>query len=176
MANSQYRLQYVSGTLPTWCSPGRPEFWLGPLSLCLAVFLFLFLFLSFLSKRSATMDRGTAVPFFGPNILTERLSNIKHGWNPIIFCDPTYSGVPSIVRVCAKRFHPHYSGHPHYMISGLNSAGRRTIRDITGIKHCKGYVQPTRRMTVAQRLCTQQGDRIRCGVSSRMQTPAVVRG
>ena len=26
-----------------------------------------------------------------------------------------YSGVPSIVRVCAKRFHPHYSGHPHYI-------------------------------------------------------------
>ena len=87
-----------------------------------------------------------------------------------------YSGVPSIVRVCAKRFHPHYSGHPHYMISGLNNAGRRTIHDITSIKHYMGYVQPTRRMTVAQRLCTQQGDRIRCGVSSKMQMPAVVRG
>ena len=58
----------------------------------------------------------------------------------------------------------------------VNSAGRRTIHDITRIKHCMGYVQPTRRMTVAQRLCTPQGDRIRCGVSSRMQTPAVVRG
>ena len=58
-----------------------------------------------------------------------------------------YCGVPSIVRVCAKRFHPHYSGHPHYMISGLNSAPSRTIHDITRIKHCMGYVQPTRRMT-----------------------------
>ena len=87
-----------------------------------------------------------------------------------------YSGVPSIVRVCAKRFHPHYSGHPQYMISGLNSAPSRTIHDITMIKHCMGYVQPTRRMTVAQQLCTQQGDRIICGISSRMQTPAVVRG
>ena len=59
------------------------------------------------------------------------------------------------MRVCAKRFHPHYNGHPHYMISGLNSAGRRTIHDITRIKHCMGYVQPTRRMTVAQRLCNK---------------------
>ena len=88
-----------------------------------------------------------------------------------------YSGVPSIVRYVPSDFtRTIRSGHPHYMISGLNSASSRTIHDITRIKHCMGYVQPTRRMTVAQRLCTQQGDRIRCGVSSRMQTPAVVRG
>ena len=26
-----------------------------------------------------------------------------------------YSGGPSIMRVCDRRFHPHYSGHPHYI-------------------------------------------------------------
>ena len=39
----------------------------------------------------------------------------------------SYSRGPAIVWVCAKPKYPHYSGHPHYMILGLNSAGRRTI-------------------------------------------------
>ena len=35
---------------------------------------------------------------------------------------------PSVVRVCARRFHPHYSGHPHYINKRLksDSANSRT--------------------------------------------------
>ena len=36
-----------------------------------------------------------------------------------------YSRGPSTVRVCAKRFHPHYRRHPHYTNTGLDSAPTR---------------------------------------------------
>ena len=40
----------------------------------------------------------------------------------------SYSWGPSIVGLCARRFHPHYSGRPHYInITYLNSAHTRTI-------------------------------------------------
>ena len=38
-----------------------------------------------------------------------------------------YSGGPFMVRVCARRFHPHYSGHPHYINKRLNNAHIRTV-------------------------------------------------
>ena len=44
------------------------------------------------------------------------------------------SGVPSILRVMGMRFYPHFIGHPHFMISGLNGARRRTIHGITAFQ------------------------------------------
>ena len=66
--------------------------------------------------QRSVRTRKTSVPAMNC-LVVQRTS--RHG--------VSYSGGPCIGRVCARRSHPHYSGHPHYINKHLNSAHTRNF-------------------------------------------------